>query len=242
LDAIVKIDELWAEASQDRFGFGAQARLWLEVGQDKSAFEIKVGWCPGPNKRQKDYERLTFDLDKAEVGHLPAFFKSWGGGGWSWTQYLLDRVAQSVDLVPLESERGVDYRKLRDLLKAGKWEEADRETQVVMEQATGGFGVDYLDLPWKDLRTIDQLWIQASNGLFGFSVQKKIWEECGRPLHCNWENFADLVGWRRQGEWKRKYSDLRKNLSTSPAGEFPFLNNINWVGLGWWALFSHKDL
>ena len=35
--------------------------------------------------------------------------------------------------------------------------------------------------PCKDLKTIDKLWIKHSNGHFGFSVQKRIWESLGGP-------------------------------------------------------------
>jgi hypothetical protein len=250
LDAIVKIDELWAEASQDRFGFGAQAKLWLEVGQDKSAFEIKVGWCPGPNKRQKDYEKLTFDLDRTEVGHLPAFFKSWGGGGWSWTQYLLDRVAQSIDLVPLGSERDIDYRNLRDLLKAEKWRESDEETLKVMIKAANRDNQGYLDtdslklFPCEDLQTIDRLWTTASKGHFGFSVQIKIWEECGSPVTSNikWAKFWSRIGWRNEGRWAC-YEDLKFTIPVSPVGELPAMGWGGGKGFGNGALvFKGKGL
>jgi len=128
----------------------------------------------------------------------------------------------------LASERNVGYTKLRDLLKSGKWKEADQETETVMLQAVGKKASDYLtreDLqgfPCVDLKTIDRLWVQYSNGKWGFSVQKRIWEECGRPMSYNadWERFGDRVGWRKDGDWL-SYSGLTFNLDTSPVGEFP---------------------
>ncbi len=36
--------------------------------------------------------------------------------------------------------------------------------------------------PCIDLRTIDQLWVRYSNGRFGFSVQKRIWQSVGENL------------------------------------------------------------
>ena len=106
-----------------------------------------------------------------------------------------------IDSIPLESEKGVDYRKLRDLLKAKNWEAADRETLQVMLQATDRTSQGWLDpdslknFPCKDLRTIDGLWVDASHGHFGFSVQKKIWESTGK----DWNYFCDQVGWEEQG-------------------------------------------
>jgi uncharacterized caspase-like protein len=146
-----------------------------------------------------------------------------------------------IDAIPLESEKEIEYRKLRNLMKAGKWEEADRETLAVILQASNRKSQGWLDVdslkqvPCKDLRTIDQLWVAASNGHFGFSVQKKIWEECGSPVSYSneWEKFGDLVGWRQQGDWKLEYSDLKKDLELSPFGEFPF-----WLGGGGGRFFS----
>jgi GUN4-like len=74
-----------------------------------------------------------------------------------------------------------------------------------------------------DLLAIDQLWVEASQGHFGFSVQRKIWEECGAPKSYDeksWREFGNLVGWRRDNDWLG-YSNLHKKLSISRAGELP---------------------
>ncbi|MEH2301557.1 MAG: GUN4 domain-containing protein [Nostoc sp.] len=80
----------------------------------------------------------------------------------------------------LLSEKGVDYRLLRDLLKAGQWKEADQETLTVMLKASDREHEGWLDsefinnFPWTDLRTIDQLWVKYSDGHFGYECQKRI--------------------------------------------------------------------
>lgn len=51
------------------------------------------------------------------------------------TQTTTTKPTQEND--NLSSEKGVDYRRLRDLLKAGKWKEADEETLVVMLKTSG---------------------------------------------------------------------------------------------------------
>ncbi|MFM6266365.1 MAG: GUN4 domain-containing protein, partial [Dolichospermum sp.] len=72
--------------------------------------------------------------------------------------------------VELKSDVGMDYRKLRDLLKAGKWKEADEETLRVMlcvgeREREGWLNVESIDnFPCADLRTIDQLWVKYSDG------------------------------------------------------------------------------
>lgn len=79
----------------------------------------------------------------------------------------------------LSSEKGVDYTRLQDLLKAGQWQQADRETKSAMLKAVGGVlegGLSFKSIknfPYTDLLTIDRLWVKYSNGRFGFSVQKK---------------------------------------------------------------------
>ena len=81
---------------------------------------------------------------------------------------------------PLHSEVGVDYTRLRDLLAAGQWKEAEGETKKVMLKAAGREKEGLLDressekFPIVDLRTIDQLWVKFSKGRFGLSVQKQI--------------------------------------------------------------------
>jgi uncharacterized caspase-like protein len=140
-------------------------------------------------------------------------------------------LAQSpLNEIPLESEKGIDYRKLRDLLKDGRWEEADRETLAVMLQAANRKSEGWLDadslkqFPCKDLRTIDQLWVLASNGHFGFSVQKKIWEECGSPMSSGkaWDRFCVRVSWQDSAAKDYvDYSDLKKDPLISPKGVLP---------------------
>jgi hypothetical protein len=107
----------------------------------------------------------------------------------------------------LSSDTGVNYTRLRDLLAAGKWKEADQETLAVMLKASGREKDGWLDIesinnfPCTDLRTIDQLWVKYSNGRFGFSVQKRIWESVGGKPDAGyeiWEKFGDRVGWRRR--------------------------------------------
>ena len=110
--------------------------------------------------------------------------------------------------VPLKSERGIDYTNLRDLLATKKWKEADEETARVMLKVAGREEERWLDVediekfPCEDLRTIDQLWVKYSNGRFGFSVQKRIYQSLGRTGKYDekgWEPFSDKVGWSKNG-------------------------------------------
>jgi serine/threonine protein kinase len=98
------------------------------------------------------------------------------------------KVVIAPTQVELKSAKGVDYTKLRNLLAAQKWKEADQETARVMLEAANRTKEGYLDrqsienFPCEDLRTIDQLWVKYSEGRFGFSVQKQIWLELGGSM------------------------------------------------------------
>lgn len=152
----------------------------------------------------------------------------------------------------LSSEQGIDYSKLRDLLKAEKWKEADQETYEVIRRAVGRKLGDYirekelLNFPCTDLKTIDRLWVKYSQGRFGFSVQKKIYVECGAKLDGKypgdkiWEKFGDRVGWCKEGSWL-SYSDLDGSLS-SPQGLFPgwLADSLGGGRRGGW-LFSRAE-
>ncbi|MBW4446502.1 MAG: GUN4 domain-containing protein [Spirirestis rafaelensis WJT71-NPBG6] len=161
-------------------------------------------------------------------------------------QRLQQQKQKTNDLL---SEKGVDYTKLRDLLAAGKWKDADQETLAVMLKAAGREEEGYLDynsienFPCTDLRTIDQLWVKYSNGRFGFSVQKRIWESVGK----DYNKFGDRVGWLKyekvviekwfglkqqetnEARWLQ-LDDLTYNLSASE-GHLPFFarrNALKW--------------
>jgi hypothetical protein len=136
----------------------------------------------------------------------------------------------------LISDRGIDYTKLRDLLKAGQWKQADRETSRLLFKAANREKAEYLDagsvenFPCADLHTIDNLWVKYSNGQFGFSLQKEIWVSVGgEPGHyanAVYEQFGRRVGWRSRNGimlirgWL-KYEDLSFSVTWAPVGHLP---------------------
>ena len=112
---------------------------------------------------------------------------------------------------------------MRNFLVAGKWKEADRETSKVMLHAANREKEGWLrlkdidNLACEDLRLIDQLWRESSQGKFGFRVQKEIYQNLGGTRRWKEEvveKFGDQVGWRRGGRWLN-YSDLTYNLTAS---------------------------
>jgi hypothetical protein len=163
----------------------------------------------------------------------------------------------------ISSECGVDYRQLRDLLKAQKWKEGDQETLAVMLKAAGREEEGWLssesieNFPCTDLRTIDQLWVKYSGGRFGFSVQKRIWESVGK----DYAKFGERVGWRMNKEWLY-YNELTFSTN-APQGHLPLVRKIKgsakemmspqmsprvvgglggggWLAWGWWSLLFSR--
>ncbi|MFN6566399.1 GUN4 domain-containing protein [Dendronalium sp. ChiSLP03b] len=138
----------------------------------------------------------------------------------------LKREQEETD--DLSSEKGVDYTRLRDLLKAGNWKEADRETLKVMRKVAGREKGGSLEIelmkkfPCTDLRTIDQLWVRYSNGRFGFSVQKKIWLEVGQK----WNAFYTRVGWQIYAKWWFGGYIIEESIKSNvnaPMGHLPMM-------------------
>ncbi|MBW4509970.1 MAG: GUN4 domain-containing protein [Scytonematopsis contorta HA4267-MV1] len=169
----------------------------------------------------------------------------------------------------LISSVGIDYTYLRDLLAAGEWRLADKETARVMLAVSGREKECWLtaenidNFPCEDLRTIDQLWVKYSNGRFGFSVQKRIYLSLGGTRDYDygiWQAFGGHVGWKKEEEWL-SYKDITFDLA-APQAHLPFSTGLLsrtlsvgflWVSLdggfgeGFWergiaVLLSRRDL
>ncbi len=89
------IDREWAEASNGRYGFAAQKRVWEEVGgpgevDDSTKRQwrrmyIKLGWKTGSENSGEgylDYSELNFS-NSGVSGHLP-LARGWPSGGGEW--------------------------------------------------------------------------------------------------------------------------------------------------------------
>jgi eukaryotic-like serine/threonine-protein kinase len=192
---------------------------------------------PAKNFGVKDWVNLVIEKGMAsDPQKRPQSMKDW-------LSYLREPIPSTVASVSvqLKSARDVDYTRLRDLLAAGKWKEADWETRKVMLKAArrekeGWFDTNSIEnFPCDDLRTIDQLWVKYSQGRFGFSVQKKIWLEVGGKVDYETEcKLGDCVGWRKEGKWVNyDYDDLTFKQKPAPVGHLP--------GNGFWRAWLWFD-
>ena len=137
--------------------------------------------------------------------------------------------------IELQTQRRVDYTRLRELLVAKNWKEADIETRKVMRLAAGkedsGHIVeeDINQISCLDLSTIDSLWYVSSNGQFGFSTQKKICRQLLQKIDYETEcELGEKLKWRVNNSWLI-HSQLTFNLR-APKGHLPCLG-VSWVRL-----------
>lgn len=185
----------------------------------------------------KPGKEWVFQIVKTEAGPV-----QWAAYELLWNSTTDESARHKLlPYLPLRSDVGVDYTRLRSLLAAGQWQEADEETRKVMIQAARREKEGLLDreaseiFPSTDLHTINQLWEKFSKGRFGFSVQKRIWESIvgnsvadmamsqQRHLDSHFkehiEQFGDRIGWSVKGNWLH-FRDLTFD-SCAPEGHLP---------------------
>lgn len=141
------------------------------------------------------------------------------------------------------------YRALLNYLAAGRWREADEETDKVMLEVAGQEERGYLmpedidEFPCEDLLIIDRLWLKFSGDRFGFSVQKKIYEELGGTYVYNeevWESFGVRVGWLEGENWMN-YDELTFNLNASQA-HLPGFRRIGGFSTSFGSFFGRSRM
>jgi hypothetical protein len=156
------------------------------------------------------------------------------------------KAAVSLSDVPLESGVGVDYTALRDLLAAANWREAEDETRAKLIQAAGPgaelrswvYWSEVKSIPESDMRTLDALWAAASNGRFGYKVQRDIWVQNRRQ----WTKFFKAIDWV-QGENNvyRKWPSEFKYVADAPKGHLPLTNALRGTRL-FEAIMEHPAI
>jgi GUN4-like len=131
-----------------------------------------------------------------------------------------------------------EYTRLRELLANSQYEEADRETWQLMQRISGVhkrgyFEIrDFEDFPTIVLQTLDRLWLDASEGYFGLSVQKRIYREEDRQ----YDRLGSRLGWVDGGKWLTAGDRLYRQ--EPPEGHLPLamwrsqLASFGFFGLG----------
>lgn len=195
---------------------GVQKRVVLEDGV--ILVNVPAGVSPGKRIRVRGKGKLSSLLNQRGDLYL---------------NVLENRNSQyeySDALNDLRSEKGIDYSRLRDLLRAGQWKEADKETYTALLRTVGKKpGSNLLDedierIPCPDICTINQLWVRHSKGRFGFSVQKRVLQEVNQDI----QNFYKRVGWGTPGK-QILYDKLTFSLE-APYGHLPH-TKYHWSSL-----------
>lgn len=137
-----------------------------------------------------------------------------------------------LGIVPLKSERGIDYAQLQQLLIAQDFQAADKSTLRLLCELAGDLALqrkwlyftEVESFPIADLQTINTLWLVYSEGKFGFSVQREIWLAVGK----NWEKLWNQINWKNGNNWTRYPDEFTWNL-TAPKGHLPLSNQLRGV-------------
>ena len=212
--------------------FGSKAAPSMDVYTlAASCYFAVTGYLPTTGLDRKLYDKNLVPPNRHRSDLTPAFNKAIMNGMELeainrhslaiWTEQLRQSIPtptpQNISIQPNpvrhQSAKGIDYSELEQLLKNKQWYEADQLTDKLMLKASGREEEGWIDLdsikkfPCEDLQTIDRLWVHYSNGLYGFSVQKQIYVECGGKLDFSypssepWDKFCDRTAWKSEGKW-----------------------------------------
>lgn len=147
----------------------------------------------------------------------------------------------SSGIIPLKSERNLDYRPLNQLLLKQAFQEADTLTRCLLCELAGEGAVqrkwvyftEVEQFPVTDLSTLNSLWWIYSEGKFGFSVQRKLWLSVGKDFTKLWPK----IGWKKENNWTQYPNQFTWDLS-APVGHLPLLNQLRGVRVTA-SLFAH---
>lgn len=140
-------------------------------------------------------------------------------------QKLLEVIQEQSDSMPFLPKElpQEEYIRLKNLLAAGRWREANDTTRIIVLKAVNAEKEGWLsdeqiqNFPCPVLQIIDNLWLQYSDRRFGFSVQKRIFNECEK----NPQVFGDRVGWCIENTWISA-SQVIYTPANTPDGHLPW--------------------
>ncbi|MEM8641291.1 MAG: GUN4 domain-containing protein [Cyanobacteria bacterium P01_G01_bin.54] len=204
-------------------------------------------------------QAIVQEAQTAQAPNLEKILLAWDFGQDGLVEEAQRQTLRSLMSQPLEILEPADlqyaqevqprYFPLAHYLQTGQWQAADREMFDVMNRVMGGLSIANIKkFPCEDLRVIDQLWLNYSQGKFGFSVQKRIWVEVGGKLDYAtdtdaaleaYKKLSDQVKWCKDGIFLN-YSDITFEVAPAPEGHLPLW--VFWVEDGGSSLLSHPSL
>ncbi|MEG3845888.1 serine/threonine-protein kinase [Microcoleus sp. herbarium19] len=231
------LDKLLQTHLNQRYGFAAEVLQDIDAALDRRDRNLILPKMPLAQPSERIAPTLNnpenpADFTAPQTPELPILPTKSAANS---AETLSLSVTSTFDL-NLISRRGVDYTKLRDFLSNKKWKEADRETWTVMCQSLSlepGTALELTQinqLPCEDLHIADRLWLHYSQGRFGFSVQKQIYES----VKGDYIRFCDRVNWPTYNS--ATTSGQLKFTQKAPIGHLP---SRSWVGGVQWL--RHLD-
>jgi CHAT domain-containing protein len=181
--------------------------------------------------------------------------------GFSWmleVQYNIeaDRALES-ELRKVISDLSDDNLccQLEDYLQQKKWRDADEETAwifylVMILQGYENWQELCEKFPSQTLNKIDRLWVKYSEGHFGISTQKRIWESVGgKPDSAEsidfWRNFIQRVEWDIYFYYMSVDGYMKRSLYTFYSkinGDVVVEGSMPALGLVWGSMIRKMNL
>ncbi len=123
------------------------------------------------------------------------------------------------------------YFEVKELMENGFWKQANTDIVEIALSVTGRSDEGWFDsdsierFPCTDLYYIDELFKNHSDGKFGLTAQKEVYESIvaqnpdlsKREIYLK---FAEAVGWTKEGQFIT-YADLFFDLDKAPKGHLP---------------------
>ncbi|NCO75683.1 MAG: GUN4 domain-containing protein [Cyanobacteria bacterium] len=149
----------------------------------------------------------------------------------SFYQTQAQTLPSSQNTNSISADNDIDFSTLEKYLVEQNWRKANDETRNIILQGSGRKSIGWIppsdlkNLSCDNLKTIDTLWKENSNGRFGFSIQFPIYIETGnRPGRMvsddAFNRFGDRIGWRKDNDWIIFYENLNFT-NTAPIAHFP---------------------
>lgn len=125
----------------------------------------------------------------------------------------VDDVDTDLDTTPtiptnLPSAKGIDYVPLATMLATGDFKAADQFTRDNLIKIAGSadagrnfvYFTEVKNIPSVDLATMERLWLEFSNGNFGYSIQKRVWD----VENANFDKFIRRIGWTKNEDGRER--------------------------------------
>ncbi|HAO10878.1 MAG TPA: hypothetical protein DCQ51_06840 [Planktothrix sp. UBA8407] len=141
---------------------------------------------------------------------------------------IAQNIRQVIKQIWQRDEWGIEdaYSQLKEELTAQEWQKANETTKYLIfkianQEQTGNLNQDSIkNIPSRDIRVINNWWVQYSRGHFGFSIQKKLLRQ------NDYQEVLSQIGWFVNDSWLKE-EDLNFSLN-APQGHLPYCGNHFW--------------